>query len=371
MQRSHAKSIGALIVGALLALPLAAVAQNAPPPAKAPEAAPAPAAPAPATAAPAAAPAPAAAAPTPAPGSTAAPGWNNPPDWSKVDTRPAYASIPGRETNVLIQGAGHEWRKFRNGPLTQYGGWLLVIALAVVVLLYLIKGRFKLHGKPTGQLIERFNALERASHWTVAISFVLLGLSGIIILFGKYIILPWLGHGGFSWVTIFAKNLHNFVGPLFIFSLVVMVLIYIKDNIPEAGDFAWLMRLGGMFSGNEMPSGRFNGGEKAWFWAGSVLLGIAVSATGLILDFPNWNSGRELMQQANVVHAIAAILFMSAAFGHIYMGVSVEGAYTAMSEGYVDEAWAKQHHSTWYEEVKAGKRPEKVIAATAQPATGD
>jgi formate dehydrogenase subunit gamma len=367
MQRSHAHRIGALIVGALLALPLASSAQTAPAPAKPPETVPAPAT-APAAAP---APAPAAAAPTPAPGSTAVPGWNVPPDWSKVDTRPAYASVPGRETNVLIQGSGHEWRKFRNGPLTQYGGWLLVIALAVVVLLYLIKGRIKIHGKLTGRLIERFTALERASHWTVAISFVLLGLSGTIILFGKYIILPWLGHAGFSWITIFAKNLHNFVGPLFIFSLVVMVLLYLKDNLPKAGDLAWLMRLGGMLSGKEMPSGRFNAGEKAWFWVGSVFLGIAVSVTGLILDFPNWNAGRELMQGANVVHAIAAIFFMSAAFGHIYMGISMEGAYTAMSEGYVDETWAIQHHSTWYEEVKAGKRPEKVITATAQPATGD
>ena len=366
MSRSHARGLGTLIAGAVLALSLAAGAQQpAPAPVKAPEAA----------AAPAAAPAPAAAAPyappAPAPGSTAVPGWNNPPDWSKVDTRPAYASVPGRETNVLIQGQGHEWRKFRNGPLTQYGGWLLVVALVVVVLLYLVKGRFKLHGKLTGSLIARFNALERASHWSVAITFVLLGFSGITILFGKYIILPWLGHTGFSWVTILAKNLHNFVGPLFIFSLVVLVLIYMKDNFPKAGDLAWLVRLGGMFGGKEIPSEKFNAGEKAWFWGGSVVLGIAVATTGLILDFPNWNSGRELMQEANVIHAIAAIFFMSAAMAHIYMGLAMDGALAAMSEGYVDETWAQEHHSEWYEEVKAGRRPEKVIAATAQPATGD
>jgi len=192
-----------------------------------------------------------------------------------------------------------------------------------------------------------------------------------VMFFGKYLILPWLGYAGFSWLTIVSKNLHNFIGPLFIFSLVVMALIYMKDNFPKAGDLAWLMGLGGMFSGKEMPSDKFNGGEKAWFWAGVVVLGITVSVTGLILDFPNWNSGRELMQQANVIHAIAAIFFMSAAMGHIYMGVSTDGAYTAMSEGYVDETWAREHHSDWYEEVKAGKRPEKMVGRTAQPATGD
>ena len=107
----------------------------------------------------------------------------------------------------------------------------------------------------------------------MAISFVVLALTGIIMLFGKYLILPWLGYAGFSWLTIIAKNLHNFVGPLFIFSLVVSFLIFVKDNLIHRIDIEWLTKLGGMFSGKEVPSGRFNGGEKAWFWGGLVFLG--------------------------------------------------------------------------------------------------
>src|SRR5476649_616286 len=115
-----------------------------------------------------------------------------------------------------------------------------------------------------------------------------------------------------------------------------------------------------MFSDKEVPSGRFNGGEKVWFWGGLVFLGILVSVTGLILDFPNWNQGRELMQLSNVVHAICAVLFMSASFGHIYLGtIGMEGAYHGMREGHVDEEWAREHHLLWYEEVKAGKRPDR------------
>ncbi len=163
------------------------------------------------------------------------------------------------------------------------------------------------------------------------------------------------------------------MGPLFIFSLVVSFLIFVKDNFIRAIDIKWLATLGGMFSkGQEVPSGRFNGGEKAWFWGGLVLLGAFVSVTGLILDFPNWNQGRELMQYANVIHAIAAVFFISAAFGHVYLGtIGMEGAYRAMREGYVDEEWAKEHHALWYEEVKQGKRPEKIMPAGAMPATGD
>jgi formate dehydrogenase subunit gamma len=369
--RARSHIVAALIAGAVLALsfPAAAQAPASPkPPTTAPtkDAGKVPVAPqvdTPKAASP----------PTPQQGSTAVPGWNNPPVWGAASERPQYASVPGVDTNRLIQGAGREWRAFRNGPLTQYGGWLLVIVLAAIALFYLIKGQIKLKGAPTGRLIERFNAVERASHWTMAISFVFLALTGIVILFGKYVILPWLGYTGFSWLTIVSKNIHNFVGPLFIFSLVVSFLIFVKDNLIRAVDIKWLARLGGMFGGgHEVPSGRFNGGEKAWFWGGLVLLGTIVSVTGLILDFPNWNQGREVMQQANVVHAIAALLFISASFGHIYIGtIGMQGAYRAMRDGYVDEEWAREHHALWYEEVKAGKRPEKIVAGTAQPAAGD
>ena len=200
MLKAIARRFGAIILGATLALPLAASAQSQ---------------------APAASPAPPTTAPTgkvpdnpargmkpaqevsTAKGSTAVPGWNNPPaSWDKASEIPQYASIPGRETNRLIQATGREWRAFHNGPLTQYGGWLIVIVLALIAVFYLIKGSIKLKGRPTGRLIERFNAVERASHWTMAISFVFLALTGTILLFGKYLILPWLGYGGFSWLTI-------------------------------------------------------------------------------------------------------------------------------------------------------------------------
>lgn len=303
---------------------------------------------------------------------TMVPGWNVPPSWAAASERPQYASVPGAETNRLIQIDGREWRAFRNGPVTRYSGWIIAAAFGVLMLFYLIKGPIKLHEPPTGRLIERFNAVERVSHWTMAISFVFLALSGVVILWGKHIVLPWLGYTGFAWLTVACKNLHNFVGPLFIFSLLVMFLIYVKDNIIRARDITWLMKLGGMFGGKEVPSGRFNGGEKMWFWGGLVLLGVILSVTGLILDFPNWNQGRELMQQANVIHAIAAVIFIAISLGHIFLGtIGMEGAYRGMRDGFVDETWAKQHHELWYEEVKAGTRDEKIIGAVPQPAAGD
>ncbi len=352
-----ARGIGALVLALAAWLPVAAPAQQQAAPAQQPAAA---------------APQQAAPAPTPPAGSTAVPGWNNPPSWNDVSTKSQYASVPGRETNVLIQGAGHEWRKLRNGPVTFYGGIILLIPLAVLVLFYLAKGPIKVHDPLTGRVIERFTSVERVAHWTMGLSFVVLALTGIVILFGKYILLPIVGHAAFSGLTTLSKNLHNFVGPLFIFALVIFITLFIRENLWKSYDGQWLGKFGGLLSGEHVPSGKFNAGEKVLFWTLVVTLCSVIGVTGLILNFPNWNQGREAMQVANLIHSACAILAMAMACFHIYLGtVGMQGALAAMKTGYVDETWAKEHHQYWYDEVKAGKRPEKVVAGSAQPATGD
>jgi len=346
------KTAAALALGAAFALPLATSAQQPAAPAAAPAAAATPAAPAPRAAAPA---------PT-----------NLPPAWNDVSGKAGYASVPGRETNILIQGAGNEWRKIRNGPITFYGGIVLLVPLAILLVFYLAKGPIKVHDPLTGRQIERFTSVERIAHWTMGLSFVALAITGIVILFGKYILLPIVGHAAFASLTVLFKNLHNFVGPLFIFALVIFITLFVKDNIPKSYDSAWLGKFGGMFSGEHVACGKFNAGEKVLFWTLVVGLCTVISITGLILNFPNWNQGREAMQLANLIHGIAAILAMAMASFHIYLGtVGMEGALKAMKTGYVDETWAKEHHEYWYDEVKAGKRPEKFVAGSTQPAAGD
>lgn len=309
--------------------------------------------------------------PSPAAGSTAVRDWNNPPAWSEVERKPQYASVPGRETNVLIQDSGKQWRKLHNGPVTFYGGIVILVVPALLLLFYLAKGTIKTHEKPTGHVIERFNGAERVAHWTMGLSFVALALTGLTTLFGKHVLLPWLGYSVFATISEIGKNIHNFVGPLFIFSLVVFVVMYVKDNLWRAYDMEWLKNFGGMLSGKHIAAGRFNAGEKIFFWGGVIVLGIVVSISGTVMLFPNWNTSRELMGQFNLIHAIAACIFIAISFAHMYLGsVGMEGAYKAMREGYVDESWAKEHHQLWYDDVKAGKRREKVMGAP-QPAAGD
>jgi formate dehydrogenase subunit gamma len=300
---------------------------------------------------------------------------NNAPVWRAVNsTQSHFTTLPAREGGVLIQSAGEEWRQLRNGPVTRWGGWALVSMLIVVVAFYLIRGTIRLSSAPTGRLIERFSVVERLAHWSTAISFVTLALTGMLMLFGKHVVLPVFGYSAFSVLAITAKGLHNFVGPVFSLSIMVTFILFVKDNFPEKGDMTWLARFGGFLSRNEHPpAGRFNAGEKLWFWGGLTVLGIIMTITGLILDFPNFQQTRGQMQLAWAWHAIAAVLFIMGSMGHIYIGtLGMEGAYTAMRRGVVDETWAREHHEYWYEDLKAGRHASDGPAAPENnPGPGD
>jgi formate dehydrogenase subunit gamma len=266
--------------------------------------------------------------------------------------------VRGPEAGVLVQSWGDTWRRIRNGPVMFYGGWLLVLVIAAILGLYLWKGPVKLHEPLSGRQLRRFSALEMTVHWTTAISFCLLGISGLIMFFGKNLLLPLIGYTLFSLLTQLSKNLHNFIAPLFIVSVAVMVVIWLRDNIFRSYDWRWFRRAWAFFLRSEhIPSGRFNGGEKAWFWGGVLTLSVMMAWSGLVLLFPNFDQTRATMQVAWIWHVCAAMLYIAASLGHIYMGtIGVQYTYGNMRHGWTDETWAKEHHSIWYEAVKSGRR---------------
>jgi len=311
---------------------------------------------------------------------------NNAPVWRAVresGTQPGTSNLPGAETGVLIQPfvkypgsqlttAGEAWRQVRNDWIIPYGGALLLIALATLALTYFAKGPFGSPVKDTGRKIERFTPYERVLHWSTAISFGVLAISGIVMAFGKFFLLPVMGATLFGWLSFALKTLHNFVGPLFAVALILFSIMYLSDNLPRAGDMGWLMKGGGLFGGHHVASHRFNAGEKIVFWVGGIVLGLTVVASGLVLDglVPGFGETRGGMQVAHIVHAVASIFMMALFFGHIYMGtLGIPGAMEAMKTGYVDESWAKEHHELWHDDIKAGKIP-AVRSSSTPPALG-
>ncbi|MES2979614.1 MAG: formate dehydrogenase subunit gamma [Pseudomonadota bacterium] len=300
---------------------------------------------------------------------------NNAPMWRAVGAGvTGYSSLPvsqAPEAGNLIQpfvqypgsrltNAGEAWRQVRNNWLIPYGGALLLIVLGAIALFYVSKGTIRQHGANTGRKIERFTPFERSAHWSNAIAFVILAVSGIVMAFGKFFLLPVMGLTLFGWLSYALKNMHNFAGPVFAVSLFIIFVTFVRDNLPKAGDLRWLLKGGGLLSGKEVPSHRFNAGEKLVFWGGVFFLGIIVVASGLFLDklLPTFIYERGSMQIAHMIHAVATVLMMAMFIGHIYIGtIGMEGAYDGMKTGYVDETWAKEHHEYWYDDIAAGKIP--------------
>jgi formate dehydrogenase subunit gamma len=294
---------------------------------------------------------------------------NNAPFWRAVKEQQGITSLPGVEKGTLIQPfvdypgstlttAGEAWRQVRNELIIPYGGALIGIVVLAIALFYWRRGSLGGHVADTGRKIERFTPFERAAHWANAIAFTILAVSGLVMAFGKFFLLPVIGVTLFGWLTYALKTAHNFAGPVFAVSLVIVILTYVRDNFPQRGDLNWLLRFGGMFGGAEAPSHRFNAGEKLLFWGGVLTLGLIVVGSGLFLDklVPGFVFTRGEMQIAHMIHSAAAVLMMAMFLGHIYMGtIGMKGAYDAMRTGYVDEAWAREHHEYWADDIRAGK----------------
>lgn len=290
-------------------------------------------------------------------------------------------SVSSRDpaAGVVIQDTGMAWQEFRAGPLRQIGGNVLLGTLIALALFYMLRGKIKIDGGPAGTTIKRFKAFERFGHWILAGSFVVLGLTGLLVLFGRVWIVPTLGHDANSFILIGSKWVHNNVSWAFMIGVIWVFFAWVLHNIPNRTDLVWLAQGGGIFTKAHPPAKKFNAGQKIIFWL-VIVMGVSISMSGLSLLFPfelpmfaktfalmnEWGisgllglgelpsqlSPHREMQLAQSWHTIVAFAYMAFILAHIYIGsVGMEGAFDAMGKGDVDEEWARQHHSLWYEEV--------------------
>ena len=282
---------------------------------------------------------------------------------------------------LLVQDSGMAWLTFREGPLRKYGGnFLLGVILLLGVFLF-FRGRIKIaHGR-SGETIERFKAVERFAHWVLAGSFILLGITGLITLFGRNGLINWIGHENFAALAVASKWIHNNVSWAFMLALVMVFIFWVVHNLPSRHDLVWFAKGGGIIGNAHPPAKKFNAGQKIVFWS-VIILGGSISASGLALLFPfelsmfepTFDKMRAVgitslpfygplpealtphseMQHAQVWHAVVSFVLMGIIIAHIYIGtLGMEGAYDAMGSGEVDEAWAHQHHSLWLDEMRA------------------
>jgi len=269
----------------------------------------------------------------------------------------AQAKNMGLGAGALINVKGQAWREFRRDWLLPYGGYFLVGVLGLLLLLYLLVKKVKIPNGRSGKKISRLSTMQRISHWFMVILIGFMAVTGLLLLFGRFIAIPLLGLDGFSFIASASKEGHNLFGPLVIISLLLMLFYFVRHNWPAKGDFKWLLTLGGLLSKKHLRVGFFNAGEKLLFWF-TIVLSVILSITGLLLLFPTYEQTEIFTQLAIVVHAIAALLLIAIAFAHIWMVLTVEGTMEAMNDGSVDENWAKSHHSLWYEEATGSNSSE-------------
>ena len=262
------------------------------------------------------------------------------------------SQMKATDANVLISISGETWRQYRTLALIPRASIALLVALIGVFLFRIIRGKIKIENGRSGIKILRFTLNQRVAHWSTAILFVLLSLTGIILLLGRSLLLPLMGHEAFSFIVSATRTLHNYLGPAFAVSLIFLFVLFIRGNaISLKLDLDWIMKGGGLL-GKHASSGCYNAGEKGWFWM-AVLVGGTIVGSGLVLDFPLFGLDRTSMEFYLVIHGIAALIMIIASFGHIYMGtIAMEGAFEVMQTGYCDSNWAKEHHDLWYENVK-------------------
>ncbi|MBK8909409.1 MAG: formate dehydrogenase subunit gamma [Rhodospirillales bacterium] len=282
-------------------------------------------------------------------------------------------SIPDKKLGTLVQSEGDNWRAWRNGPILVVGAIAFWVMFFVVFGFYMIRGKVRIKRGKSGRKVLRFGFIERFGHWLTAGSFLVLAATGVNMLYGKFVLIPLLGPQAFSTITQYGKYIHNYVAFAFMAGLVLIFVLWVKDNIWDQYDWGWIKKGGGLLFPTAHPAAaKFNFGQKTVFWAVMVFGGL-LSVTGINLLFPFMFADLEQMQWIQAIHATISQIICMMMIAHIYIGtVGMEDAFHAMSSGYVDENWAKEHHSAWYDKVKedqaanAGRAPGAVSAAPAE-----
>jgi formate dehydrogenase subunit gamma len=265
-------------------------------------------------------------------------------------------SIPDVKSHVIEQPAGRDWRFSHEVLLPWLGGVVILGIIALLSGFYLWRGTIRIEEGRSGRMIVRFNGLDRFAHWLVGVSFVILALTGLNITFGKRLLLPLLGPEAFSNFAATAKYAHDYASFPFVVGVVILFLAWVKDNLPAAGDLAWLKSGGGFVGHGHPPAWKFNAGQKMLFWF-VILASAAAAVSGYVLMFPFYVTDIFGMQIAQFAHGFVAMFFIALFIAHLYIGtIGMEGGFDAMADGKVDLNWAKQHHRYWVEKELAGER---------------
>jgi formate dehydrogenase subunit gamma len=201
--------------------------------------------------------------------------------------------------------------------------------------------------------IVRYAAGTRINHWIIAISFVLLALSGLALFHPALFWLTALFGGG-PWTRI----LHPFVGCFMVAAFCLLGVSLWKDNYLQRRDWIWLRKIEDVVNNREenLPEvGRYNGGQKLLFFT-IVLCLMGLFPSGIVIwhEYFSFYFPVEVIRLGALLHAFCAFVLICAIIVHIYAAIWIKGSIRAMTRGRVSQGWAWKHHRAWFREVTKG-----------------
>lgn len=203
--------------------------------------------------------------------------------------------------------------------------------------------------------IVRYRAGTRINHWILAISFVLVALSGLALFHPALFPLSMLFGGG-PWTRI----LHPYIGLVMVIAFALLAVAMWRDNLLTANDRAWLRDMRAVLENrdDDLPAvGRFNAGQKLLFWSivgclGALLLsGVVIWRAWFSQYFPIG-----VIRLSALAHALFGWVLICAIVVHIYAAIWIKGSVKAMTRGKVSYGWAFKHHRAWFRQVIGGQR---------------
>jgi len=227
-----------------------------------------------------------------------------------------------------------------------------VVSTAIIIVIFFLTLHYHSYGPkhirfiPDSGEIKRFSVFERSIHLFRLISFVILSVSGLIMAFNWY-----------RWQELLFKSpqqmllIHIIAGIIFTLATIIGLILWFKDALFTSDDKDWMKKLGGYLGyKGEVASGRFNAGQKMFYWYTSIF-GVLISITGLLLICKTLLP-LSIICLISTIHNLIAFILISGVLSHAYLGtVANPGTWRVLVDGYVTKIWAEHHHPQWYRAI--------------------
>ena len=231
----------------------------------------------------------------------------------------------------LITTITGDWQQYGGLFTTLQAQWFWKIFLviitavpAVFLIHYLIIGAK--HFDHDGEQIYFFSLFNRIVHFIAAVSFTLLVVTGLLIIFGAFF-------GGGTFIRT-ARYIHLISAIVFVIPGLLMFVMWFVQMLPQLHDIKWMFILGGYLSKKKVPvpAAKFNAGQKMYFWF-ATLGGMVMAYTGYII----WGMGAGLdtVRIFTMIHNVLGMAIVAFFLTHCYMSVfAIAGSLESMKTGY-------------------------------------